>query len=186
MVFQVARRRFTADEFRAMARAGILDPEERVELIEGEIVEMSPINEPHASATDRLTQLFVLLFHTGAIVRVHGPVGLDRHSQPQPDLMLLRPRQDFYRGSHPAPEDVLLIVEVSDTTLAYDRRVKAPLYSRIGIAEHWRVELGSDRIVVHRDPGPDGYRSVRIARRGESIAPLAFPDRALAVNDLLG
>lgn len=186
MTFQIERRRFTVDEFRAMARAGILDPEERVELIDGEIVEMSPIDEPHAAQTDRLTQLLVLRFHDAAIVRVQGPTGLDRHSQPQPDLMLLRPRQDFYRGSHPAPEDVLLLIEVSDTTLAYDRRVKAPLYARTGIVEHWRVDLGGDRIVVHRDPGRDGYRSVRVAGRGESIAPLAFPVRALAVDDLLG
>ena len=186
MTFQLARRRFTVAEYHAMGDAGIIGPEERVELIDGEVVRMSPINEPHAAEVDRLTDMFVPLFRDAAIVRVQNPTVLDDYSEPEPDLMLLRRKPDFYRSGHPRPEDILLAVEVSDTSVDFDRRVKAPLYARAAIVEHWRIELPRDRVVVHRDPTPEGYRSVRIARRGETINPLAFPERGLRVDELLG
>ena len=186
MSVQFARRRFTTREYHALGDIGVLRPDERVELIDGEIMRLTPISEPHASEVDRLTDLFVPLFRDGAIVRVQGPTVLDDYSEPEPDVLLLRRKPDFYRSGHPRPEDILLVVEVADTSLAYDRRVKAPLYARFGIADNWRVELRQSRVVVHRDPAPDGYRSIRIATRGESVTPLAFPDRALKVDDLLG
>lgn len=186
MTFELARRRFTVAEYHAMGDSGIIAPDERVELIDGEIIRMSPINEPHASEVDRLNDMFVPRFRDQAIVRVQNPTVVDDYSEPEPDLMLLRRKPDFYRSGHPRPGDILLVVEVADTSLTYDRRVKAPLYARAEIPEHWRVEIRHNRVVIHRDPTPEGYRSVRVARRGESIAPLAFPERSLKVDEILG
>jgi Uma2 family endonuclease len=186
MSIQYARRRFTVSEYHAMGEAGIIGPDERVELIDGEIIPMSPINEPHASEVDRLTDYFVPLFRDRALIRVQGPTIVDDYSEPEPDLLVLRRAPDFYRSGHPRPADILLVIEVSDTSTSFDRRVKAPLYARTNVIEHWRVELRRSRIVVHRDPTPEGYRTIRIAGRGETIAPLAFPDRPIPVDDILG
>jgi Uma2 family endonuclease len=186
MSMQLARRRFTVREYHAMGDAGIIGRDERVELIDGQIIRKNPINPLHASGTARLVHLFMPIFRDEAIVWIQNPAVLDDHSEPEPDVMLLRRKPDFYRSGHPRPEDILLVVEVADTSLAYDRQVKAPLYARFGIADHWRIEIRRSRVVVHRDPAPDGYRSIRIATRGESVSPLAFPDRPLKVDDLLG
>ncbi len=135
MAAQVARRMFTTDEFHRMAAAGILSEDDRVELIDGEIVQMSPIGSPHASCVDRLTALFVRRFGRRAIIRVRNPIVLSRHSEPQPDLAVLKLRTDFYAEKHPGPSDVLLVVEVADTSADYDRLTKVALYARAGIPE---------------------------------------------------
>jgi Uma2 family endonuclease len=186
MAVQLTKRRFTVDEYYAMARAGILGEDDRVELIDGEIVEMAPIGSEHAGSVDRLTDLFGRRFRTRAIVRVQNPIRLNQYDEPQPDLALLRRRRDFYRLSHPTPDDVLLVVEVADTTLAADRSIKMPLYARAGILEVWLIDLRHRLVLVHREPTADCYRLVTTARGGERLAPLAFPDRELAVSDLLG
>ena len=126
MAVQVARRRFTVDEYHQMAHAGILSEDDRVELLDGEIVERSPIGSLHQACVDRLNRLFNTLVGTAAIVRVQGPVQLDLYSEPQPDLLLLRPQDDFYARAHAGPEDVLLVVEVAESTVEYDRRIKLP------------------------------------------------------------
>ncbi|HVC33433.1 MAG TPA: Uma2 family endonuclease [Chloroflexota bacterium] len=180
------RRRFTVDEYYRLAEVGILREDERVELVDGEIIVMSPIGRLHAADVDRLGDLFVITFRDSAQVRVQNPLRLDEHSEPQPDVMLLRRKPDFYRSGHPRPEDVLLLVEVADSTLAYDREVKLPLYARFGIPEVWLLDVENDAIVAHRDPSPDGYRTRLIVRRGASLAPLAFPGRELAVAEMLG
>jgi len=179
-------RRFTVDEYYRMAEAGILREDDRVELLNGEIVRMSPIGKDHAACVDVLTELFVALVRGRAQVRIQGPVRLGRHGEPQPDVALLGPRADRYRSGHPEPPDVLLVVEVADTSLDYDREVKIPEYARAGISEAWLVDLVGEAVEVHRDPAPDGYRDVRRARRGETVDVAAFPGIEIGVDDILG
>jgi Uma2 family endonuclease len=186
MALQLVRRRFTVDEYYQMAEAGILHEDDRVELIEGEIVEMTPIGPGHASSVDDLAALLVLRIGNAAIVKIQNPVHLDDYNEPQPDIMLVRPRRDRYRRSHPQPADVLLVVEVGATSAAFDRRVKLPLYARFGIPEVWLVDLARATVRAYRDPTPTGYRTARTYRRGERLAPLAFPDLQLAVADIVG
>ncbi len=189
------RRRFTVDEYYRMAEAGILSPEERVELIDGEILQLSPIGDRHQACVDRLNQLFVRRAGDAAIVRVQGPIRLDDRTEPEPDLALLRPRPDFYASGHPRPRDVLLVVEVADTSLAYDRQIKLPRYAQAGIPEAWLLILadpGDPRagqvagLEVYREPSPHGYRSIRRYELGERLAPQALPDLPCTVDELLG
>jgi len=169
-----------------MAKAGILTEDDRVELIDGEIVEMAPISDRHAGTVNRINTLFVRSFANEAITAVQNPVWLDEHSEPQPDVALLRYRSDFYASAHPTPADVLLLVEVAETTVASDRQVKIPLYARSGIPEVWLVDLDQSTITVYREPSAGGYGTVLTLRRGEQLAPLAFPDRPVAAADILG
>jgi Uma2 family endonuclease len=183
---QVRRRRFTVAEYYRMAEAGILGEDDRVELIEGEILVMSPIGSRHAAAVGRLNRFFSQGAGTAALVRVQDPIHLGDRAEPQPDIALVRPRDDFYAGAHPGPEDVLLLVEVADTSLRYDRLVKVPLYARMGIREVWVVDLDDGSVEVHRQPSPQGYGEVQRLRRGQRLAPLALPEVEIAVEDLLG
>lgn len=187
MAVELPRRRFTVDEYHRMAEVGILSDDERIELLEGEIVRMSPIGMPHAGTTDRIAQLFWSRLAGRAIVRVQGPVPLPAQlSQPQPDVTLLRPERDFYTKVRPEPPDVLLIVEVMDTSVERDRCVKLPLYARAGISETWLLNLPESVVEVYRDPNPDGYRTSRLLRRGDTLSIAAFPDVSLTVDDVLG
>ena len=186
MPVQVLRHRFTVEEYHKMAQAGILGEDDRVELIEGEIVEMPPIGSRHAACVDRLNQLFSAQVGDQAIVRVQSPIRLSELSEPQPDLALLKPRPDFYAAAHPRPEDVLLMIEVAEASVDYDREVKVPLYARAGVPEVWLVDLQGEFIEVHRRPSARGYGEVRQARRGERLAPQALPKLELPVDDLLG
>ena len=186
MALQLVRRRFTVDEYYQMAQAGILGEDDRVELIDGEIIEMTPIGRGHVSCVIRLTWIFGQRFGNAALVSVQNPVRLNEHNEPQSDLMVLRFRPDFYKSGIAGPADVLLLVEVGDSSAALDRRVKLPLYARSGIPEVWLLDLSRNTIRAHRDPTPEGYRTARTVRRGEKIAPLAFPDAELAAEDLLG
>ena len=130
MAVELRRYRFTTTEYDRMAEAGVLGEDDRVELIEGEILEMSPMGRRHAACVDRLTRLLVRGVGDAAIVRVQNPIVLSDHNEPQPDLALLRPRVDFYTAEHPGPEDALLVVEVSDSSVEYDRQIKVPLYAQ--------------------------------------------------------
>ncbi|MPZ15300.1 MAG: Uma2 family endonuclease [Chloroflexi bacterium] len=186
MAVALNRRQFTVAEYYRMGEAGILGEDDRVELIEGEIVEMPPIGSRHASCVKRTHQLFARAIGDAAIVSVQDPLRLGDLSEPVPDVMLLRPRADFYAAGHPAAYDVLLLIEVSDTTLTYDQSVKAPLYARHGVSEVWIVDLDRAIVTVHRDPAPNGYRVTETRRRGDRLAPSAFPDSHCAVDDLLG
>jgi Uma2 family endonuclease len=185
MSVQLTRRLFTVHEYHQMGQAGILSEDDRVELIEGEIVQMASIGSRHAACVDRLTQLFVMKVAGRAIVRVQNPIILNEYSEPQPDLALLRPRPDFYASAHPEPKDVFLVVEVADTSAGIDRAAKMPLYARAGILDAWLVDLQEDRVEVHRQPTPQGYQRVQHLGRGTSIALQAFPDLTLAVDDIL-
>ena len=182
----VTRRRFTVDEYYRMAEAGILHADDRVELIAGEIVQMSPIGSPHAACVDRFTRVFGLQLGDRVILRVQGPVRLSPDSEPEPDIALLRPRPDFYAAGHPGPADVYLIVEVADTTLRYDRDVKVPLYAAAGIPEVWIADLTGDAVRAFREPGPDAYRQAAVYRRGDALVPVAFPQLSIRVEEILG
>jgi Uma2 family endonuclease len=186
MAVQFTRRRFSRADYHKMAEVGILKEDDRVELIDGEIIEMSPIGRRHNSRVDWCNRTFSQSLRDAAIVRVQGSIVLDDHGEPEPDLVLLRPRDDFYADADAMPTDVLLIVEVADTSERYDRRTKAPLYARNGILELWIVDLNHDRITRYLDPTPTGYAHTQVYRRGESLSPLAFPDLSIGVDDVLG
>ena len=179
------RRRFTVAEYYAMADAGILTRDERVELLDGYVITMPPINEWHASNVDLFTNTFPAQLHGRAVVRVQNPVRLDDNSQPQPDVMLLRWRDDFYRDGHPCPADVLLLIEVSDSSVDFDRNEKLSAYAAAGIPEAWIVNRPDGRIESYADPAGDEYGTVRYYEPGESISPQAFPDIALEVDQIV-
>ena len=186
MTVQVLRRRFTAEEYHRMGQVGILGEDDRLELLEGEIVEMAPIGSRHQATVNRLNELFLRVVTDRAIVSVQGPVRLDENSEPQPDIILLRRHPDFYATAHPGPEDVLLLVEVSDSSIEYDREVKLPLYARHGIPEVWIVDLEKEPIEVYRDPTVEGYRGVSQPGRGQTLSPQHFPMLDLAVDEVFG
>lgn len=180
------RRLFTVEEYFRMAEAGILHEDDRVELIEGEIVEMSPIGSRHAACVNRLNTLINRQVMGRAIVSVQNPVLLPDYSGPQPDVAVLQPREDFYAEAHPVPGDVLLLIEVSETTLRYDREVKLPLYALAGIPEVWIVDLQNEEILTYSRPEGDAYGEVNRARRGGSVGPHMLPSLTLNATDVLG
>ncbi|MBI4322109.1 MAG: Uma2 family endonuclease [Chloroflexi bacterium] len=186
MALQLVRRRFSVAEYHQMASAGILHEDDRVELIDGEVFQMTPIGSRHAGTVLRCNMLFTRVFADVAMVNPQNPVLIGEYSEPQPDLALVRQRPDFYVAGHPVPEDVLLLVEIADGSVEFDRRVKVPLYARGGIPEVWLVDLEQNTITVYRDLSADGYRTARVLRRGDHLALAAFPDRLLAVADILG
>ena len=168
-----------------MAEAGILARDERVELLDGDVIVMPPIGNWHASNVDFFTNTFPAQLHRRAVVRVQNPVRLDDNSQPQPDVMLLRWRDDFYRDGHPGPADVLLLIEVSDSSVDFDRNEKLSAYAAAGIPEVWIVNRPDRRIESYSDPDGDQYATVRRYGVGESIAPRAFPDVVLQVDQII-
>ena len=186
MVIATKKRLFTVDEYYEMARAGILTESERVELIEGEIVELFPNGSRHQATIDGLAYLFVNAVGDRARVRIHGPLRLAEITEPQPDVQLLAPQDDFYVDGHPTQLDVLLVVEVADTSLAYDRNDKAAVYSMRGVPELWILDVNRPRLFVMREPAELGYRVVMEFEAGDAIVPLALPDLSFAVADLLG
>ena len=179
---EVSRRLFTADEFERMAEAGVFDPEERLELIDGEIVEMSPVGPGHGAAVAILNKHLVIGVGDRAVVWCQSSARMELRSVPQPDLALLRPRS--YRRANPTPEDIVLIVEVAESSLAYDRTRKLRLYAAAGIKEYWVAGVDGEWVEVHRSPAGQAYREIRRFERHESIAPLAFPDVVIQVADI--
>lgn len=186
MAVPVRRRLLSVDEYHQMVGAGILAEEERVELIHGEVFEMTPIGNRHAACLRRLLRLLVPRLGEGVQPDVQNPVSLPaQDSEPQPDLVLLRAREDGYASGHPTAADIPLLVEVSDHSLAYDRDVKVPLYAAAGIPEVWLIDLPAATIVVYRRPAVDGYREVRRFRSGELLSPEALPGAELPVSAIL-
>lgn len=182
----LAHRIFNVEEYYRMQQAGILNEDDRVELIDGEIVQMSPISSRHAACVNALLNgLISLQTAKKALLSVQNPVRLGPRSEPQPDIAVLRPRSDFYAKGHPEPGDIILVVEVSDTSAKYDRETKVPLYARSGIRESWIVDLEAGVIEVFRDPVGESYSLVFRVAPGERLAPPAFPDFTVDVADLL-
>lgn len=172
--------RFTVKDYHRMAAADIFDPDECVELLDGEVVEMSPIGLTHGACVDRLARTFMLGVGERAIVRVQGAVQIGEFSEPQPDLAVLRFRANFYADHQPRPRDILLVVEVADSSLRYDLHRKTPLYLAGGVPEVWVVDLVASVIYVHR--GEEAHQ----VGPGDSLSPLALPDIVLEVATLLG
>jgi Uma2 family endonuclease len=186
MPVELLRRKFTVKQYHQMAEAGILTEDDRVELIRGEIVEMTPIGRRHAACVDRLNEMFILRLAQATIVRVQNPVELDDNSEPQPDLVLLRRRADFYEAGHPQAEDILLLVEVADTTVEADRDVKILLYANSGIAEVWLVDINAQCLEVYRQPSEKGYQIIQKYYRGQTVTIQAFPEVSFTVDEVLG
>jgi Uma2 family endonuclease len=183
---RIPRRRFTIDEYHRMGEAGVLTEDDRVELLDGQIIQMSPIGPPHASTVARLNKLLMRRFGDQATIWIQNPIILDRWSEPQPDLCVLAPRSDFYGAAHPRPRDVLLGIEVMDSSRSYDRTLKLPLYAKAELREVWLVDLKTATIDVHRRPALRGYRDHETYARGRTIVPLAFPRVRIRVNEILG
>jgi Uma2 family endonuclease len=186
MSVQYQKRYFNVDEYYRMAEVGLLSPDDRIELIDGEIVEMSPIGRTHSGSVNRASAFLNRQLGDTVIVSVQNPVRLNDFSEPQPDLALLKPRKDFYSNSHPAPEDVLVVVEVADTSVNYDRNAKLPLYARAGITEAWLMILPKDVIEVHSQPKDGKYQKVQRLKRGKSLKSPTIPSLSCKVEDLLG
>ena len=186
MSVQIQKHYFNVDEYYRMTQAGIFSEDDRIELIEGEVVEMSPIGSSHQGCVDQLSSVVMEKIGRAAIVRVQGPVHIDEYSEPQPDISLLKPRQDFYRRAHPTPTDVLLVIEVADTSLEYDRNVKLPLYARSGIPEAWLIILAKDSVEVHSEPKNGKYQKVQRLKRGKTLASPTIAGLKVNVDDILG
>jgi len=181
----VLKRLFTVDEFHQMAEGGVFGEDDRLELLDGEIVQMTPIGSQHAACVKQLNEWFVRHVGVDVIVGVQDPVVLDEGNELYPDIALLRRQPDFYNRSHPRPSDVLLVVEVADTTGDYDRRVKVPRYARAGIPEVWVVDLRARVIDVHAGPVAGEYRDPRRVGPGESLAVPGVSGQQLAVAEIL-
>ena len=177
--------RFTIAQYCAIAWTDILKEGERVELIDGVIVAMSPMGNPHRSTVNRLTRLFGENVNRRAIVQVQSSITLDGHTMPEPDLALLRERADFYESDDTYPEDVLLVIEVADSSVDYDRNEKLPRYAQAGIPEVWLTILPDRVIEVHTEPAGGRYTQMRTFHPGDTISPACFPDIALSVDEIL-
>jgi Uma2 family endonuclease len=178
------KHRITVDEYYRMAEVGLLAPDARVELIEGEIIDMAPIGTDHGSVVDVLTRLFIRALGDQAIVRTQGAILLDQRSMPQPDLAVLAPSSDDYRRTHPTPANIWLVIEVSDSTLRYDRKVKVPLYARHGIPEVWIVDLPDGELHWYRGPRDGGYTEQGSSDTPGTMPLTALPDVAIDLGAL--
>ena len=186
MQTEATKKLFTVDEYYKMADAGILGEHDRTELIEGEIIEMSAMGARHAAVVTRVNDLFVPLFKGKALLRPQLPLRLNDFNEPQPDVVLLKPRRDCYSSKHPGPADVFLVLEISDSSLKYDRDVKLRIYAAARLPEVWIADLAGDSLLVYRNPSGKGYKTFLSCRRGDTLSCLTFPDVTLAVDELLG
>jgi len=177
---------FTVDEYHRMAEAGVFHEDDRVELIDGQVVEMTPIGPRHAGCVNRLNGLLSRLGGGGVTLSIQNPVLLGERREPQPDVTVLRHRADGYAARHPEPADILLVIEVADTSVEYDRSIKIPLYARAGVPEAWLVNLPADRIEVYRNPSGGSYAEVTSVSPSETLTPLLLPAARLSVADVLG
>jgi len=168
-----------------MVDAGILTEDDRVELIHGEILAMSPIGPRHCAAVLRATQALVRIAGDQATVGVQGSIRLDEYDEPEPDIYLLRPKEDFYASGHAGSGDIFLIIEMADSSLEYDQGLKIHLYAETGVPEYWVADIRNDRLVVYSDLRNDIYSSIRQARRGDLIAPVLLPNCRVPVDALL-
>jgi Uma2 family endonuclease len=181
----IIKRRFTADEYHRMGEAGILSEDDRVELIDGEVVAMTPIGPRHAGCVIKAIEAFFAAAGSNALVAPQNPVALGVYDEPQPDVVLLRRRADYYTTAHPGPDDTLLIVEIADSSIDYDRNLKAGVYAAAGIPEYWVVDLNADVVWRYTSPERHAFRHVESYRRGHSLTPQLLPSCVIAVDLLL-
>jgi len=186
METEITKKLFNVDDYYRMADAGILTADDRVELIDGEIIEMSPTGNRHNACVNRANTFFTDAFGRTAIVSNQSPLRLSNYTEPVPDVSVLKPIPDFYASRKCRPEDVFFVVEVSDTTLKYDRNIKLPRYAAAGVAEVWIEDLKGEVLLVYRNPGENAFSTSLVLHPGDSISPLAFPTVSFKVSDLLG
>jgi Uma2 family endonuclease len=186
MSIQLEKRLFTVNEYHKMVEAGILSEDDRVELLDGEIIKMNPIGSYHAGRVNRLNTLFNARLGQAVIVSIQNPIQTDEYSEPQPDLTILKFREDFYTNSHPTQEDILLLIEVSDTSVVYDRDVKIPKYAQSLITEAWILNIPDEILEVYLNPTNGKYQNIKYFHRGQSLSPKNIPDLVLSVDELLG
>lgn len=184
--FTPTRTRITTNRYQMMVATGVLTKYDRIELIEGDMLDMAPMGTKHSAITSRLHELFVLAVSRSATVVSGGPMNLGEFSQPQPDLMLLKRRADFYSGKTPEATDVLLLIEVSDSSLSFDQGVKLNLYARYGVAEYWVVDVEGRRVVTYREPTAKGYVRKTELQAPDAVAPQAIPGIKIVMGEIFG
>ncbi len=180
------RYRLSTDQYERLAAVGVIPPDTRVELIDGELIEMPPMNPPHSAVVMRLDALWQRIAGQERAIRTSMPLKIDWDGEPWPDLVVLSSPIDEYATRHPLAAEALLVIEVSDTTLDDDQKIKGPKYARAGVGEYWVVDINGDRVWVYTEPGASGYGFRHAYHRGESASPLAFPDVPIAVEAILG
>jgi Uma2 family endonuclease len=177
-------RLWTVEEYHRMAEAGILSPDERVELIEGQIIPMAAKNPPHAATNLCAANILRNLLIGKALIRIQDPIFLSSTSEPEPDIAVVRIEPRFYLDHHPRPEEIFLIVEVADTTLERDRKLKAPTYAKAGIADYWILDVNTRQVYVLREPGEETYQQETILDTNATISVLAFPEIEIQIDQL--
>lgn len=182
MTTEVVKRLINVNEYYKMAEVGILKPEVRVELINGEIYQMGPIGSKHAAVVNKLASLLNSLFKDQIVIGIQNPISFDNKNEPEPDIALLKYRPDFYVSTLPEPTDVLAIIEVSDYSIKYDKEVKAPLYAAHGIEEYWIINLNNNQIEIFSNPKGDIYRETQIYKPGDELKLMGIK---LYLNDLI-
>jgi Uma2 family endonuclease len=182
---EVSRDLLTVDEYYRLFEAGMFDEDDRIELIEGEIIQMSPIGSHHAGSINRLTMLLSNRLSGRAVISIQNPLRLSDYSEPVPDVLVLKQRSDYYAMSHPKPYDVFLLIEVADSSIQYDRYVKVSLYARHSVPEVWIVDLTQGKIEVYRTPEKNNYMECIVYERDHVISPLAFPDIKFRVDEIV-
>ncbi|MDZ8023764.1 MAG: Uma2 family endonuclease [Nostoc sp. DedQUE11] len=186
MTVQLLRRKFTVEQYQKMIESGILTQDDRVELIRGEIIDMSPIGTKHAACVKRLNKLLSQKLRDRVLIAIQDPVKLNDNSQPQPDVALLKPRDDFYATAHPQPQDIFLLIEVADSTIEYDREEKTPLYAEAKIIEVWLVDINEQIVEVYQQPTAARYQLMQKFASGETLSIKAFPDVNISVDEIFG
>ncbi len=180
-------RQFTVEQYHRMGETGILHEDDRVELIEGEIVDMTPVGIRHKACVKRLNTLFNSLINTNqALIGVQDPLILDEYNEPEPDIVLFHYRQDYYENQHPSAEDALLVIEVADTSLPYDQNIKVPLYAKSHIQELWIVDLQSNSVQTYRSSNGESFQEIQTYSEQDTITPLAFPKHSISVSSIFG
>ena len=185
MATEISKRLFTVHDYHRMVDAGILSEDDRVELIGGEILSMSPIGPRHNAAARRATHALVRIVGDRAIVGVQGSVRLDEYDEPQPDIVLLRPKDDFYASRHAGPTDIFLIIEIADSSLGFDRTIKMRLYAQTAIPEYWVADVANECLFAHSDLHESTYRSILRFQRGDTIAPQLLSECRIPIDVLL-
>lgn len=186
LISPVTRKRFRVEEFHKMTELGILPEESGWEIVDGYLIDKMSIGSKHASTVKRLNRILTKLVKDNAIVSVQDPIRLDDYNEPEPDIALLKPREDFYSKNHPLPQEILLLIEVSDSTIEYDRKIKKTLYAKAGITEFWIINLQDDTLEFYSQPKNGNYRLARILESGETLKLNSIENLTLTINEILG
>jgi Uma2 family endonuclease len=186
MALPLERKQFTTTEYHRMVEAGVLHEDDRLELLDGEILKMAAIGPRHAMCVNTLAAFLITKLKKSAFVSIQNPVQLGDYSEPEPDIVVARPRADRYASGHPVPEDIFLVIEVADSSAESDRNAKIPAYARAGIPEAWLVDLNHDRIEIYTQPDLGFYREIRIVSREQRVVSQNFPNLRLKADDILG